>query len=65
MWLTCYLYAYYYDPSKTEWVLFINHLFDGASDLSAELSSRKRALVIRDSDDKILMEQSVTNLPGE
>jgi hypothetical protein len=61
----CYLHAYYYDPSKTEWILFVDHLFEGASDLSAELSSRKLALVVRDSVGTVVMEQSVTNLPAE
>ena len=61
----CYMHAYYYDPSRTEWVLFIDRLFEGASDLSAELSSEKWALVVRDSEGKVVLEQCVTNVPAE
>lgn len=59
----CYLHAYYYNPSKSEWILFIDRLMEGASDLSAEMPYG--TLVIRDSTGKVVLEQSVAKLPRE
>ena len=61
---TCYLHAYYYDPSKSEWILFINRVIEGESDLSAELTSFE-TLIIRGSTGKVVLEQSVPILPAE
>jgi hypothetical protein len=61
----CYLHSYYYDPSKSEWILFVDRLIEGASDLSAEIPSFREVLVIRDSTGKVVLEQSVAKLPAE
>lgn len=61
----CYLHAYYYDPSKSEWILFIDRFIEETDDLSAEMPSPFGTLVIRDSTGKVVLQQSVTNLPAE
>jgi hypothetical protein len=61
----CYLHAYYYDPSKSEWLLFIDRRIEGVSDLSAEMPSGRETLVICDSAGKAVLEQSVAKLPAE
>jgi hypothetical protein len=60
----CYLHAYYYDPSKGKWMLFIDRFIEGASDLSADMTPFG-TLVIRDSTGKVVLEQSVAKLPRE
>jgi len=60
----CYLHTYYYDPTKAEWILFIDRLIEGASDLSAEMPSSE-SLIFRDSSGKVVVTESVTKLPAE
>ncbi len=61
----CYLHAYYYDPAKADWVLFIDHLVEGTHDLSAEMPSKGEELVFRDADGKVILKTSVAELPSE
>ena len=61
----CYLHAYYYDPQKAAWMLFIDRIIEGASDLSAEMPSGRDVLVIRDSNAKVLLEEALAKFPAE
>jgi len=61
----CYLHAYYYDPKKAEWILFLDRLVEGASDLSAEMPSRGEVLIFRDANGQIVVQESVAKFPME
>jgi hypothetical protein len=60
----CYLHVYYYDPVKLEWVLFINRFIEGTHDLSAEMPSSDE-LIFRDVHGKVVVKESVAQLPVE
>jgi hypothetical protein len=59
----CYLHAYYYNPEKREWTLFINRILDGPSDLSAEMTWE--SLLLRDTRGAVVLKESVSKLPAE
>jgi hypothetical protein len=59
----CYLHAYYYDYDKSQWVLFLDRLVEGASDLSAEIPTRSGAVVFKSTDGKIVEQQSIEKFP--
>jgi len=61
----CFLQAYYYDPARIRWTLFIDRLVEGTYDLSAEMPWREEALVFRDAEGKVVVKESVANLPAE
>lgn len=61
----CYLHTYYYDPTRAAWILFIDRLIEGASDLSAEMPSSRESLIFRDSGGKVILTESVAKLPAE
>jgi hypothetical protein len=60
----CYLHAYYYDPAKAEWILFLDRLLEGASDLSAEMPVGE-SLIFLDARGKVVVTESVAKLPAE
>ena len=59
----CFLHAYYYDPEKHEWILFINRVLEGASDLSAEMTWD--FLLFRDTTGAVVYKESISKLPSE
>ena len=61
----CYLHAYYFDPAKTEWILFIDRLVEGAPDLSAEMPTQGQSLIFRDATGRIVVTESVAKIPAE
>ena len=61
----CYLHAYYYDPTKAEWTLFIDRLMEGTHDLSAEMPHGEEVLIFRDVHEKIVLKESVSKLPAD
>ena len=58
----CYVHAYYYDPAKQTWRLFIDRLLEPATGLSAEISA-DHSLVFKDRDGKIVAKESIADLP--
>jgi hypothetical protein len=61
----CYLHAYYFDPAKAEWILFVDRLVEGAPDLSAEMPTQGQSLIFRDAAGKIVVTESVAKIPVE
>jgi hypothetical protein len=61
----CYLHAYYYDPAKSEWILFIDRLIERTATLSAEMPAREEALIFKDGDGKIVLRESIAALPSQ
>jgi hypothetical protein len=59
----CYLHAYYYAPAKRQWILFIDRLVKGPSDLSAEMT--RDSLVFRNLQGTVVFKESVSKLPME
>ena len=59
----CYVHAYYYDPTKRAWRLFIDRLLEPAITLSAEFSEVEHSLVLKDRDGKIVVKESIADLP--
>ncbi len=58
----CYLHAYYHQPDKRAWVLFIDRLIEPAAGLSVEISA-DHFLVFKDRDGKVVARESVAPLP--
>jgi hypothetical protein len=58
----CYVHAYYYQPGKRRWVLFIDRQVEPATHLSAEISG-DHYLTFKDRDGKIVVKESVEALP--
>jgi hypothetical protein len=59
----CYLHAYYYDPAKHQWILFIDCLVKGPSDLSAEMTHD--SLLFKNPQGAVVLKESVSKLPME
>jgi hypothetical protein len=59
----CYLHAYYYEPRKAVWILFLDRFVDGTPDLSAEMPDQE--LIFRDVHGKVVLKESVAKLPAE
>jgi hypothetical protein len=59
----CYLHAYYYDPAKRQWILFIDRLVKGPSDLSAEMT--RDSLLFKNPQGTVVLKESVSKLPVE
>lgn len=58
----CYVHAYYYQPGKHRWVLFIDRQVEPATGLSAEISS-DHCLTFKDRDGKVMVKESLEALP--
>jgi hypothetical protein len=58
----CYVHAYYYQPTKQRWVLFIDRRVEPAIHLSAEFSS-DHCLTFKDRDGKVMVKESIEALP--
>lgn len=58
----CYVHVYYHDRAKRKWVLFIDRSLEPATGLSAEISA-DHWLVFKDRDGKVVVKESVANLP--
>lgn len=59
----CFLHAYYYDPTRHEWILFIDRLLENQSDLSAEMTHD--SLIFRNSSGTVVLKEPVLKLPSE
>jgi hypothetical protein len=58
-----FLHAYYYDPTKDAWILFVDRFVEGTPDLSGELPSDE--LIFRDVHGKVVVRESIAKLPAE
>jgi hypothetical protein len=56
------VHAYYHDPTKHAWILFVSRLLEPATDLSAEISA-DHYLVFKDRDGKVVVRESIEALP--
>jgi hypothetical protein len=61
----CFLHVYYYDPEKSEWILFIDRFIDDTADLSAEMPSYPEVLIFKNAEGKIVINESIAKLPEE
>ena len=61
----CYLHAFYFDFSKHVWTQFIDRLVPSGGDLSVELPANRGVIVFRDTDDKVVVTESIQNLQGQ
>jgi hypothetical protein len=59
----CYLHAYYYDHEKSRWIRFVDQLVECHGDLSAEMPSRGEVVLFRDTDGKVMVQESVAKFP--
>jgi len=61
----CFLHVYYYDPEKSEWILFIDRFINDTADLSAEMPSYPEVLIFKNAEGKIIVNESIAKLPEE
>jgi hypothetical protein len=59
----CYVHAYYRDPTKQAWILFIDRLIEPAIKLSAEISGDDHSLVLKDMNGKVVAKEFIQSLP--
>ena len=52
-----------FDYEKARWIRFMDRLVEGTSDLSAEMPTRDEVVIFRDTDEKVVVKESVAKYP--
>jgi hypothetical protein len=58
-----FLRAYYFDPTRSEWIQFVDRLVEGCFDLSAEMPVNEPVIVFRGPDGNVVLREAVATLP--